>query len=224
MKNQERPCLELLTRNNTQQTGDDQMTLKVVEEWRETLNSQCGHCNFDEIVQQYLHNLEQGYVMYGLIAQKNTEIDRLEDEVSDLEQSLEQHRSKCAQTNDKIFECNITSTSSRTPRKQEQELAIASQFMSKFQSILGFMEIQNTLSENGYSLNFDFPKVIEQSNQACALLMERIGYLVASVTSTDSSTNKQQWDYPTVPPLEHASRSLVNSSESEESRTSQSPV
>lgn len=224
MKNQERPCLELATRGNAQQTGDDQMTLKIVEEWRETLNSQCGHSNFDEIVQQYLHNLEQGYVMYGLIAQKNTEIDRLEDEVSDLEQSLEQHRTKCMpSTSDKVYESNVASTSNRSPRKQELELAITSQFMSKFQSILGLMEIPNTLAEQGNSLIFDFPKLVDQCNQSCTLLIERISQLVASVTSTDSSSTKQQqWDYPTVPPLEKSPSRSSNTSESQESRA-QSP-
>ncbi len=57
------------------------MAQKLVDEWRETLTAQIGHCNFEEIVQQYQHNLEQGYVLYGLIAQKNNEIDRLEDEI-----------------------------------------------------------------------------------------------------------------------------------------------
>ncbi len=201
MKNQERPCLELSTRINAQQTGDDHMAMKVVEEWRETILSHCGHCNFSEIVQQYLHNLEQGYVMYGLIAQKNNEIDKLEDEIGDLEQSLEHHRSKSHQPSDKNYEGTISSTS-RSPRKQEQEFAIASQFMAKFQSILSSMELQITLNEQGNPLFFDFPKVIEQCHLACSLLIERTAHLVASVTSTDSSSNKQrQWEYPNIPPL-----------------------
>lgn len=223
MKNQERPCLELVTRTNAQQTGDDHMAMKVVEEWRETLISQCGHCNFNEIVQQYLHNLEQGYVMYGLIAQKNNEIDRLEDEISDLEQSLEHHRSKNNQPIDKTYEGAI-STTNRSPRKQEQELAIVSQFITKLQSILSSMDLQIALVEQGNPLFFDFPKVIEQCHQGCALLVERTAHLVASVTSTDSSSSKQpQWDYPTIPPLEHTSSRSSHTSESHESRT-QSPT
>lgn len=215
MKNQERPCLELLTRANAQQTGDDHMAMKVVEEWRETLISQCGHCNFGEIVQQYLHNLEQGYVMYGLIAQKNNEIDRLEDEISDMEQNLEHHRSKNNQTSDKSYE---VATTSRSPRKQEQELAITSQFITKFQSILNSMELQISLTEQGSPLFYDVAQVIAQCHQGCALLVERISHLVASVTSTDSSSTKQpQWDYPSIPALEHASSRSSNSSESHES-------
>jgi hypothetical protein len=221
MKNQERPCLDLTNRNNAQQTGDDQMTIKVVEEWRETLVSQCGHCNFTEIVQQYLHNLEQGYVMYGLIAQKNNEIDRLEDEISEMEQSLERHRSKSHQqseaiSSNSIFE-NRNSSHSRSPRKHEQELAIASQFMTKFQSILSSLDLKVTLKDQGNPVFFDFPKVIEQCNLGCTLLIERTSQLVASVTSTDSSSNKQRsWDYPVIPPL--ATSRSSNSSGSRGSR------
>lgn len=222
MKNQERPCIDLTNRSNAQQTGDDHMAMKVVEEWRETLVSQCGHCNFTEIVQQYLHNLEQGYVMYGLIAQKNNEIDRLEDEISDMEQSLEHHRSKSHQqmsepiSSNSIFE-NRNSSNSRSPRKQEQESAIASQFMAKFQSILNTMDLKVTLlTDQGNPIFFDFPKVIEQCNLGCTLLVERTNQLVASVTSTDSSSNKQRsWDYPAIPPL--ATSRSSNSSGSRES-------
>ena len=167
------------------------------------------------VVLQYLHNLEQGYVMYGLIAQKNTEIDKLEDEIGDLEQNLEHHRSKSHQPSDKNYEGTISS-SSRSPRKQEQEFAVASQFITKFQNILSSMELQITLTEQGNPLYFDFPKVMEQCHLACSLLVERTAHLVASVTSTDSSSSKQRpWDYPNIPPL--ATSRSSDSSNSHES-------
>lgn len=65
MKNQQRPCVEISTRINAQQIGDDHMTIKVVEEWRAALVSQCGHCNFGEIVQQVfkLNNSKNRWLM-----------------------------------------------------------------------------------------------------------------------------------------------------------------
>lgn len=219
MKNQERPCLELTKGGNSQQVGIDQMTLKIVEEWREAMTSHCGHCNFTEIVQQYLHNLEQGYVLYGLIAQKNSEIDRLEDEIGDLEQSLEHHRSKTNQPamSEKNQETTLPSTS-RSPRKQEQEAALVTQFITKFQNILNSMELQVVLVDQGNPVFFDFPKVVEQCNLACTLLVERTMNLVASVTTTNSNPTRQlSWDnYPNVPPLDARSHSS-HSSESDHS-------
>lgn len=206
MKNQERLCIDFTNRTNAHPTSDDHIAVKVVEEWRETLIAECGHCNFGEIVQQYLHNLEQGYVMYGLIAQKNNEIDRLEDEISEMEQSLEHRRTKSHQQSEPASSHshleNRNTSNMRSPHKQDQELSIASQFVAKFQKILNSMELQITLADQANPMFCDLPKMIEQCNLGCTLLTERTTQLVASVTSTDSVSNKQQsWDYPAIPPL-----------------------
>lgn len=221
MKNQERLCIDFANRTNSHPTSDDHIASKVVEEWRETLIAECGHCNFGEIVQQYLHNLEQGYVMYGLIAQKNNEIDRLEDEISDMEQSLEHRRSKSHQQSEPVSSNshleNRNSSNSRSPNKQEQELTIASQFIAKFQKILNTMELQITLADQANPMFCDLPKMMEQCNLGCALLIERTSQMVASVTSTDNASSKQQsWDYPEVPPLARATSRSSNSSGSGE--------
>ncbi|XP_057365012.1 girdin homolog [Daphnia carinata] len=206
MKNQERLCIDFTNRTNVHPTSDDHIAVKVVEEWRETLLAECGHCNFGEIVQQYLHNLEQGYVMYGLIAQKNNEIDRLEDEISDMEQSLEHRRTKSHQRSEPASSNshleNRNSSIMKSPHKQDQELSITSQFVAKFQKILNSMELQITLTEEANPMFCDLPKMLEQCNLGCTLLTERTTQLVASVTSTDSMSSKQQsWDYPAIPPL-----------------------
>ena len=135
-----------------------------------------------------------------------------------MEQSLERHRSKSHQQSEVIYSNSIfenrNSSHSRSPRKHEQELAIVFQFMTKFQSILSSLDLKVTLTDPVF---FDFPKVIEQCNLGCTLLIERTSQLVASVTSTDSSSNKQRsWDYPVIPPL--ATSRSSNSSGSRGSR------
>lgn len=188
-KNQERPCLEVASRTNTQQIGDDQLTQKMVDEWREALTAEMGHCNFEEIVKQYQHNLEQGYVLYGLIAQKNSEIDRIEDEISEMEQKIEHQRLVNQQLAAAEGQADSTNASSYSPgRQREQEITSATLFISKLQNILNSMEMNISLTEpSGSCAPPEIPNVLEQCNLGCNLLMERVNQMVASVTE---STNK----------------------------------
>lgn len=187
-KNQGRPCMELISTTRSvisaQQVGDDQIVQKVVDEWRETLTAQVGHCNFDEIVQKYQHDLEQGYVLYGLIAQKNTEIDRLEDEISELEQNIEQAR---IQQQPGLAEMLLTDpTGSPSPPNKERPKAeeTATLFISRIQAVLSLLELSNANLNDSSDLE-----------SACNQLMERVSQMVASVAEASSGNGNSNRSY-----------------------------
>ena len=91
-KNQVRLNLDDSSRSNLQQNNEDEVITRMIEEWRETIKIELGHTNFEEIIQQYMNELEQGYVLYGLIAQKNNEIENMEKEMNQLSQLYDQFR------------------------------------------------------------------------------------------------------------------------------------
>lgn len=95
-KNQVRLNLDDNTRNYLQQVNEDEVLHKMIDEWRETLKFELGHANFEDIIQQYLKDLEQGYVLYGLIAQKNTNMDTIEKEMVQLTLQVQEAQKKQA--------------------------------------------------------------------------------------------------------------------------------
>ena len=216
-KNQERPCLELASsiRSNAsvqQQLGDEQMIQKMVDEWRETLMAQVGHCNFDEMVQQYQHNLEQGYVLYGLIAQKNSEIERLEDDISDLERKIENSRMQQPPADVLLIDPRDSTTPPLTDLMKHSNYAddMAALFAAKLEGIAGLLELDANLTD---------------LQAACDQILERIVQLVASVAESSSQnsgggTNKQ---YYNGPPLV-TSRSSNSSGDGSPGRKTSNPT
>ena len=125
------------TRNNVDEQQDsedvlhnaceEQMTQKDVQEWLHLFTQHFGHGQFETVIDQYLHDLEHGYVLYGLIAQKNNEIDQLEDTISHLEKQLEPSAT-----------CDVTQS--------------VNHVVAKLQNILHTVDLQFHLTQEGSSL------------------------------------------------------------------------
>ena len=204
-KNQDRPHLHIDSRLSAPQVCYDHLAWKVVREWREVLVSYCGHSNFEETIQQYLHNLEQGYVMYGLIAQKNQEIDELEDEIAALEKSVERMRCR-TNVHDPSQQPAAQPAASKVGKGQQNEKFAGIHVLVKFQSIIDAVGVAvNIISENNQISSLDATTAMGLCKMATDLLQSKIANLVSTVTSTSLSTVaddlQHSWEPATVPSL-----------------------
>lgn len=142
------------------------------------------------MVNQYLHDLEQGYVLYGLIGQKNNQIDHLEENISQLERRLEPHppsnSSSRMHTNRSVVFQQCLQQDDQLPVTSRDELIA---FLGTFQSIVNKLDI-----------NFNFPKpdavpkllnysdILTECQSTCVLLEERIDSLLTLLTDSERST------------------------------------
>jgi len=154
--------------NVAQNVCEEQMTQKDIQEWIQFFTEQYGHAQFETIVNQYLHNLEHGYVLYGLIAQKNNEIDQLEDTISHLEHQFKGNA------------CNLQPRNSPTLTPSDQFMR---QVVVIFQSILNAVDLQ-------FHLPQDQTPLLVQCQQACDLLWARVNSMLAFVASKSTKTEK----------------------------------
>lgn len=203
-KNQDRPHLHIDSRLSAPQVCYDHLAWKVVREWREVLISYCGHSNFEETIQQYLHNLEQGYVMYGLIAQKNQEIDGLEDEIAALEKSVE--RLRCRTNVQDPSQHQAQPAASKVGKAHQNEKFAGIHVLIKFQSIIDTVGVAvNIISENNQISSLDATTAMGLCKMANDMLQTKIANLVSTVTATSLSTVtddlQHSWEPATVPSL-----------------------
>lgn len=215
-KNQDRPHLQIDSRLSAPQICYDQMAWKVVREWREVLVSYCGHSNFGETIQQYLHNLEQGYVMYGLIAQKNQEIDDLEDEIGGLEKSVERLRCRVNVHTDPSQE-QTQQTTAKIGRTNQNEKFAGIHVLVKFQNIIDAVGVSvNIISENHQLSSLDATTAIGLCKMASDMLLTKIANLVSTVTSTSlgNAVDEMQhsWEPGGVPSINSLRSSSSNES------------
>ena len=151
----------------SQNVCDEQMTQKDVQEWVQLFTEHYGHAQFGTVVDQYLHNLEHSYVLYGLIAQKNNEIDQLEDTISNLERKLEPP----------VGDSKSNNTSKLSSGNQMQQV------LAIFQNILHAVDLQFHLPQNHAPL-------LVQCQQSCDLLSARIASLLSLVANKSVKTDK----------------------------------
>lgn len=131
------------------------------------------------------------YILYGLIAQKNVELDHLEDEISKNEKQIENQRSK---TRPIVLSEN---ESSPIPN-QEHDASLMNAinlFLLKFQSIINVMEVGTTIitenSESSDIMLFDFQKLIAKCKSGCDKLIDRSIQLLSAVATLTDNRNSR---------------------------------
>ena len=159
----------------SQNVCEEQMTQRDVHDWVQFFTEHYGHAKFETVVEQYLHNLEHGYVLYGLIAQKNNEIDQLEEVIGQIERHMEAGKhSQPAKSK------NSGKTTTAPPPTGVQNMR---QVAAIFQNILSIVDLQ-------FHLPQDHAPLLVQCQQACDLLSTRTASLLSLVATKSSKTDR----------------------------------
>ena len=131
------------------------------------------------------------YILYGLIAQKNVELDHLEDEISNKEKQVENQRSKIRPT-------VMSQNESPSIPNQEHDASlmnVINLFLLKFQSIINLMEVGTIVitdnSDSSDLMLYDFQKVIAQCKLGCDKLIERSIQLLSAVATITDNRNSR---------------------------------
>jgi len=125
-----------------------------------------------------------------LIAQKNLELDHLEDEISNKEKQVENQRSK-------IRPVVTSQNDSPSIPNQDQDTCFMNAinlFLLKFQSIINVMDVGTLIIGNSDSSDlmlFDFQKVIAQCKSGCDKLIERSILLLSAVATITDERNSR---------------------------------
>lgn len=125
-----------------------------------------------------------------MIAQKNLELDHLEDEISNKEKQVENQRSK-------IRPVVTSQNDSPSISNQDQDTCFMNAinlFLLKFQSIINVMDVGTLIIGNSDSSDlmlFDFQKVIAQCKSGCDKLIERSILLLSAVATITDNRNSR---------------------------------
>ena len=119
-----------------------------------------------------------------MIAQKNLEIDHLEEDISQKEKQLENQRSKARPTLTPQHQSRI----SNQEHVDASSTSAVQMFLAKYQGIINFMDL-GIVIDNSDAL--DFPRILLLCKSGCDKLIERTMQLISAITT---GTDKKRWE------------------------------
>lgn len=163
-KNQVRFNLDQVAPGQLQQVSQDEIAQQMIEEWQSVLDNQLGHSDFAALVDQYSHNLEQGYVLYGLIAQKNQEIENIDKDLG--QQQIQRQQQVQQDRRESLAVGSQRSQRSSIVATEENKVLpyTITTFLDNFQKILTAVDLQFNVTH--VAPNSNSPGIISPINFA----------------------------------------------------------